>query len=449
MEELDALASDTQRDAQIRAMTGRGVRTIATIQMNAHIQVGLVTEEDPVQTWKRIPATEAQTAFRDEVIAAMKQGAAQKFIDSPDAKPSTAVEEVIKGFVEERFSRPLDKDLSATVAIPESTGLGGKVYFYAKGIEQRRAPRSLMDDPEVTAEFEAASTRIGKLVHEEIKTRVATAMDEERATIRDRRQSVADAMGVPLSHVAGNPDHIHESFRAREDGVVFSKEQKEAGKAAAAKARIRSMEESFHLSWSETAISNQVFRDVMSEARSMGGVIEGTPSSRKAQRGLNSNALALLASGKYPTEWVEASNLSGTVDFKKVQQRAHYAEGKNGNGEVTLDGSPWVATHELGHRMEDTVPGLKNLERHFYDRRTKGGKLQRLQKMLPGEGYRGDEEAIPDDFVSPYSGKSYGGRYYEVFTMGIQSLANHERKIDDDHAAFTLGALVTLLPGDS
>lgn len=118
----------------------------------------------------------------------------------------------------------------------------------------------------------------------------------------------------------------------------------------------------------------------------------------------------------YPTEWVDASALFGKLTLKKVE-RGFYSHGK---ATIAISGEELsrqfrTAVHELGHRFERTVDDLLDIEKTFYDRRTKGESLEWL-----GTGYGRNEKSRFDDFLNPYMGKDYGETAYEIVSMGFE-----------------------------
>ena len=118
----------------------------------------------------------------------------------------------------------------------------------------------------------------------------------------------------------------------------------------------------------------------------------------------------------YPTDWVDASAALGKVSLKKVD-RGYYSHA-TATIAVSSTEHPQqfrTAIHELGHRFERAVPDLLDIEKTFYDRRTKGEQLQWL-----GAGYSKTETSRFDDFFSNYIGKDYGGTAYEVVSMGFE-----------------------------
>lgn len=97
-----------------------------------------------------------------------------------------------------------------------------------------------------------------------------------------------------------------------------------------------------------------------------------------------------------------------------------------------------TAVHELGHRFEDVVDGIRDSEKRFYDKRTYGEDLEWM-----GDGYRSDEMTRKDDFVHLYMGKDYHGYYYELVSMGFQYAYTEPEKLKDDEDMYywTLGLL--------
>ena len=97
-----------------------------------------------------------------------------------------------------------------------------------------------------------------------------------------------------------------------------------------------------------------------------------------------------------------------------------------------------TAVHELGHRFERSVPGIKEQEKAFYDRRTAGLPLEWL-----GSGYRKDEVTRKDDFTHPYMGKDYGGSAYELVSMGFEYAYTDPLKLmkDPDMQQWIFGLL--------
>lgn len=142
----------------------------------------------------------------------------------------------------------------------------------------------------------------------------------------------------------------------------------------------------------------------------------------------------------YPTEWVDASAAFGKVSLKKAN-RGYYSHGLatfaiSGNDEAS---QMQTAIHEIAHRFERVVDDMREMEKAFYERRTKGEDLQWL-----GAGYRSNEKARFDDFILPYMGKDYGGDAYEIISMGFEYGFTDPLTLmkDADMAEFIFGLLL-------
>lgn len=141
----------------------------------------------------------------------------------------------------------------------------------------------------------------------------------------------------------------------------------------------------------------------------------------------------------YPTDWIANSVNTGNLTIKTVK-RGYYSKWK---AEIAISGKTMedclhTAYHELGHRFEDTVKGILEAEKVFYDRRTKGEDLKWL-----GSGYSRDEKARKDHFIDAYMGKDYGGDAYELVSMGFQYAYTDALRLweDPDFATFIYGLL--------
>jgi SPP1 gp7 family putative phage head morphogenesis protein len=148
----------------------------------------------------------------------------------------------------------------------------------------------------------------------------------------------------------------------------------------------------------------------------------------------------------FPEAWVKKMNAQ-PVELRTVA-RGYYGKqhAKDGGNLIAISGHDErsimsTMVHEIGHRLEDYIPEIKELERQFYARRTAGESLVHM-----GSGYRKDEITRLDKFNSPYMGKDYGGRYYELVSMGFEGLTAPVRPMrdllsDDDMTDFIIGIL--------
>jgi len=149
----------------------------------------------------------------------------------------------------------------------------------------------------------------------------------------------------------------------------------------------------------------------------------------------------------FPADWIEAGiAYTPRGAISKMITRGHYRDlpvpevHLSGTGNDALD----TAVHEVTHMMERAVPNLNMLEGEFWRRRTAGERPRWL-----GPGYGKSEVSILDDFAHPYIGKDYGGRAYEVATMGVEDALRHGAlpdlvTVDEDFGDFIYGILAVL-----
>ena len=146
----------------------------------------------------------------------------------------------------------------------------------------------------------------------------------------------------------------------------------------------------------------------------------------------------------YPADWVEKTVGNHQI-IVKHSDRGSYNHSSwlmkiSGDGGAR---SERTAFHELGHVFEGEIPHIVELEKAFYNRRTAGEKLVKLKELFPNAGYRDSEVTRVDNFTSPYMGKDYGGKWYEIVSMGFERAMTSPSELfqDEDYAAFILGVL--------
>lgn len=141
---------------------------------------------------------------------------------------------------------------------------------------------------------------------------------------------------------------------------------------------------------------------------------------------------------QYPTDWIKRSADYGTITTKNVK-RGYYMH----SSDAELAISPGIglrnpfrtAVHELSHRQEYVNPDILKAEKEFYEYRTKNEKLARLRDVT-GIKYRKEEVTRVDNFIDPYMGKDYGGRAYELLSMGVETLYAEPLKLAKDPEMF-------------
>lgn len=114
------------------------------------------------------------------------------------------------------------------------------------------------------------------------------------------------------------------------------------------------------------------------------------------------------------------------IEITSTRNRAHASGIESAKGrKVVAVGSRFdrgVLFHELGHHME-ADPIAKAAANGFLVKRRTSSKLHSLRK-LAHRGYDIGEMAYEDHFIDPYVGKYYRDGITEVFSMGMQQLAD-------------------------
>jgi len=176
----------------------------------------------------------------------------------------------------------------------------------------------------------------------------------------------------------------------------------------------------------------------------------------------------------FPKDWITTS--SGKPLDVISSHRAFHIEGYGRPGATVLAmntdaGEPGVydgafgtkiqeiTVHEMGHRMEVTIPGLTALEFAYVRSKTTDahGNVEMPTKLkdLYGGSYSDREITFKDEFPNAYTGKTYerGGkdsdpasRAWEAFQVGLQDVYGRStsRYGDESLQHFTLGVLATL-----
>jgi len=195
----------------------------------------------------------------------------------------------------------------------------------------------------------------------------------------------------------------------------------------------------------EAAVAAQrrtVTLDVLGEVRDYGGgarskyLVSGGPAAelRDAMQRAHTH---------YPTAW----NDYVAREFPEVELFANGRGFNSAGARIALsnrpgDGFLGVATHELGHSMEN-VPGVRGLEWAFHYRRSDkvtdaSGVVRRADPVPLGAGYDAREVHVPDEWAENYVGKVYdrgavgAESSWEVFTMGAESLFDGSPYLDYD-----------------
>lgn len=165
--------------------------------------------------------------------------------------------------------------------------------------------------------------------------------------------------------------------------------------------------------------------------------------SRKALRTVQA------AQSFFPDDWIAASEIAGGFRVQQGTKTKNIAGSYNhGRLQLSLEENAPVpiAMHELAHRMEQIVPGLREVQNQFFQMRT-GGRTE----GLPGfpASYRGNE----DRFASAYIGRVYDDGVskdpyaFEILTMGLEGVFYGKYKLrewDTEHYQLILGILASI-----
>ncbi len=124
--------------------------------------------------------------------------------------------------------------------------------------------------------------------------------------------------------------------------------------------------------------------------------------------------------------------------------RSGRAYEKGGEIFISTRSNSKTVAHELGHVMEERSKAAVAAEREFYVTRTKTDPLITMNKATGAHGYRSTEKTKKDTFPDAYCGKDYGGRNYELLSMGSGWLKSDPAwfaKADPDYFAWTVNTL--------
>lgn len=268
---------------------------------------------------------------------------------------------------------------------------------------------------------------------------------DTRLTIEGTYQRAGKEFIVELDNVELIGDEDVDKLRAKRDDVFkeYMKESDQEKKLALYDKYKELNNECTELRKRQPMVNSESVKSVVAQVRSVGAedVDELVKVHLKNSRASVRDAV-VNAYNVYPTDWVNASAARGTLTLKKVD-RGYY---DNYNDTIAISGIGdsqqfRTAIHELGHRFEDAVKGMLDVEKTFYDRRTKGEALQWL-----GTPYSKSEKARFDDFIVKYMGKDYSETAYEIVSMGFEYGYIDPKALlkDRDMAELIYGILATL-----
>ena len=200
---------------------------------------------------------------------------------------------------------------------------------------------------------------------------------------------------------------------------------------------------SYHPYWDSKKIGKQMSDIIREQLKDVIDFNDGNNiKCSKAQKSNVENGLAM-----YSKEFVNALENRG-IDVKTLRKGSRsYFTPTYKEVNITLDDTFGTVAHEFAHALENSVPKIRELEKEFYDRRTKGEQSQSMRSLTGNRDYGWDEVAKPDKFLNPYMGKDYSsrgaGHDYELLSMGMTYLYDKPDELtkDKDYMNFVLGCL--------
>lgn len=307
----------------------------------------------------------------------------------------------------------------------------------------RRDQRGALLPPEQYEQHLTAVLRAGRALHEDMQR----ALDSDPEVVRLREEQ--DRLAAELkSKDKPSPAEVDRAWQVYRDRV-----RREA----------------------------DVARALLADARPMSGTVDAVldDPARHAVPGAELTAppaqwqqLLDEAVRHFPEAWHEQVSAAGNRLHVVGSERAFYRAGNGRDVDLfALDevgGGTYrgaftsyaaeVATHEMGHRMEQYIPGLRELEYTYVRRRSTGfGGLEeprRLSELYPNSTYAAHEVAYPDDWRDAYTGKTYeqwapddpASMSSEAFQVGLQDLFGRSTRQFGDVGLthFTLAVLALL-----
>jgi hypothetical protein len=186
-----------------------------------------------------------------------------------------------------------------------------------------------------------------------------------------------------------------------------------------------------------------ILRELLASVRSMGDHQQKVQSGDATVRS-DYEDLIREAERVFPTSWLLAADKRGPINVVATD-RAYFTARGNGRDELGMSPDHYdpnggfssymaeVTAHELGHRMERTIPGLTHLEFALVRRKAldEHGELPQpsaLSAVTGSSAYRADEVTLEDAWPDPYTGKTYEHRdptdpasqSWELFQVSLQ-----------------------------
>jgi hypothetical protein len=153
----------------------------------------------------------------------------------------------------------------------------------------------------------------------------------------------------------------------------------------------------------------------------------------------------VLRAGQFVERMVKLDGQTLPVDHAALPRDARaYYRNENKTCWTAPNDEPRVAVHELGHHIENTVPGVREAAQVFLAHRLEqAGKPDvRLKEQFPDSRYREDEIGNEDGFTKAFgSSASYVGKRYEsgdteIVSMGLEYLYHSPYRLAEDDPEF-------------
>ncbi len=187
---------------------------------------------------------------------------------------------------------------------------------------------------------------------------------------------------------------------------------------------------------------------VLRQVRGVGGDgldYRGEQGFKQWDRSVPGEALR-AAEAMFPSDWLHAVAERGPMAVR-FGDRGSYDGGAN---TITFHpGEPAelrrISAHELGHAMEETIPGLREAqEAYLWERTSTGDVGDRTRPDLAEIEGRAGQVGYPDAFPQPYTGRVYDSGNREILATGMEDLMSGGGYLDDDHRQWLLGVLALL-----
>ena len=231
--------------------------------------------------------------------------------------------------------------------------------------------------------------------------RVLAVVERETAATLSRLKAVEARLLSELDDAQAEIDRIIARSAASSAGHPDYDEAFD--RLGPARARRTQVELELDATWAQR---DSAHRDALLAAlRAERGDSYGTGTITNVVKG-DDHAIELLnqAARFLPREWVDASNSAGVIKRASMSagRGAHLKGGAGDTTYIEVREDIYNALHELVHRMQHVIPGLKGLEEDLYASRVTlaSGKIAKLNR-LSDEAGRSREFRVGDSFVIP------------------------------------------------